>query len=197
MIGKTDTIVLARHGKPALSRREWLNWRGYKYWWRLYDEGGLAKGQRAPNIIKALANEADKVISSPLRRAVETAELARGIPPDRMEPSLVEAALPPPNLGWIKLRPRSWGVLSRIKWCLGFSGGQESQKLARIRAESAASILSDEAAGGYFVFVTAHGWFNRMLRPALKRRGFTCTEDHGDLHWSYRRYERPTQEPSS
>ena len=43
------------------------------------------------------------------------------------------------------------------------------------------------------IFVAGHGWFNRMLRPALKRRGFKCTEDHGDLHWSYRRYERTSK----
>ncbi|MBL4870685.1 MAG: hypothetical protein JKX72_07000, partial [Robiginitomaculum sp.] len=65
---------------------------------------------------------------------------------------------------------------------------------ARIRAQKAAEMLSGEASGGKMLFVAAHGWFNRMIRTGLKQRGFVCVEDHGDLHWSYRRYERPTKE---
>lgn len=189
---KTDIIILARHGEPDLSRRVRLNWRGYKYWWRLYDEAGLKPGQHAPKIIKALAREADMVISSDLPRAVETAKKAKGAMPDIQEPLLVEAGLPPPNLGYIRLKPRMWGILARLSWMMGFSGEAESQKDAKIRAEKAADVLSDHASGGKMLFVAAHGWFNRMIRPALKRRGFKCVEDHGDLHWSYRRFERVT-----
>ncbi|MBL4870676.1 MAG: histidine phosphatase family protein, partial [Robiginitomaculum sp.] len=131
---KTDIIILARHGEPDLSRYVRLNWRGYKYWWRLYDEAGLKPDQKAPNIIKKLAAEADIVIASTLPRAIETAERAVGRQVDKLEPLLVEAPLPPPNLGYIRLRPRTWGVLARVSWCLGFSGEGESQKQARIRA---------------------------------------------------------------
>ncbi|NNC36284.1 MAG: histidine phosphatase family protein [Hyphomonadaceae bacterium] len=187
---KPDIIILARHGEPDLSRRVYLNWRGYKYWWRLYDEAGLKPGQSAPKMIKELANKADVVISSTLPRAIETAEMASGATPDLQEPLLVEAGLPPPNLGYIKLKPRMWGILSRVSWVIGFSGEVESRKDAKIRAQKAADILSDHASGGKMLFVAAHGWFNRMIRPQLKRRGFKCVEDHGDLHWSYRRYER-------
>jgi broad specificity phosphatase PhoE len=187
---KPDIIILARHGEPDLSRRVRLNWRGYKYWWRLYDEAGLKPGEEAPNIIKELARQADIVMSSSLPRAIETAKKAKGGKPDFTEPLLVEAGLPPPNLGYIRLKPRMWGILSRIIWVCGFSGEVESQRDAKLRAEKAVDVLSDHADGGKMVFVAAHGWFNRMLRPVLKRRGFKCVEDHGDLHWSYRRYER-------
>ncbi len=191
---KNDVIILARHGEPDLSRQVRLNWRGYKYWWRLYDEAGLIPGQDAPKIIKELAMQADTVISSTLPRAIETAERALGQKVDCLEPLLVEAPLPPPNLGYIRLKPTTWGVLARLSWCLGFSGEGESQRQARARAIKAADILSNEASGGKMLFVAAHGWFNRMIRPALIKRGFKCVEDHGDLHWSYRRYERQAEE---
>ncbi len=194
---KNDVIILARHGEPDLSRQVRLNWRGYKYWWRLYDEAGLKPGQDAPKIIKELAVQADKVMTSTLPRAIETAERALGRQVDCLEPLLVEAPLPPPNLGYIRLKPTTWGVLSRISWCLGFSGEGESQRQARARAIKAAAILSIEASGGKMLFVAAHGWFNRMIRPALIQRGFKCVEDHGDLHWSYRRYERQAEEKSN
>ncbi len=189
-VNKPDVIILCRHGEPELSRKTRMNWRGYKFWWGLYDEGGLTPGQDAPQIIKDLARQADTVIASPLLRAVETATLAHGSPPDRLEPLMVEAGLPPPNLGYLRFKPPTWGVLARICWIMGFSGEAESQVLARKRAEKAAMVLSQEARDGKMLFVAAHGWFNRMIRPALKRHGFKCTEDHGDLHWSYRRFER-------
>lgn len=187
---KPDVIILARHGEPDLSRQVRLNWRGYKYWWRLYDEAGLKPTQAAPKIIKDLARQADIVMASTLPRAIETAERALGGTVARLEPLLVEAPLPPPNLGYFKFRPIVWGAVSRICWCLGFSGEGESQKQAKVRAKKAATVLADECAGGKMLFVAAHGWFNRMIRPELKRLGFECVEDHGDLHWSYRRYER-------
>lgn len=190
----TDVIILCRHGEPELSRKTRMNWRGYKFWWGLYDEGGLTPGQDAPQIIKDLARQADIVIASPLLRAVETATKAKGAAPDRLEPLMVEAGLPPPNLGYLRLKPPTWGVLARICWMMGFSGEVESQVEARIRAEKAAEVLAAEASGGKMLFVAAHGWYNRMMRTALKRRGFVCTEDHGDLHWSYRRFERTQSE---
>ena len=190
----TDVIILCRHGEPALSRKTRMNWRGYKFWWGLYDEGGLTPGQDAPQIIKDLARQADIVIASPLLRAVETATLAKGAAPDRLEPLMVEAGLPPPNLGYLRLKPPTWGVLARICWMMGFFGEVESQTQARKRAEQAAAVLSEETSGGKMLFVAAHGWYNRMMRKPLKRYGFVCTEDHGDLHWSYRRFERPLSE---
>ena len=188
-----DVLIIVRHGEPALSRDKRLNWRGFKYWWMLYDEGGLKQGQEAPKIIKRLAKQSDLIISSTLRRAIETANLAKKGAPDKLSDLLVEAPLPPPNLGYFRFTPRVWGVLARISWLLGFSGGGESFRQARKRADKAAELLSQEAKGGKFIMVTAHGWFNRMIRRGLYKRGFVCTEDHGDLHWSYRRFERNTK----
>ncbi len=188
-----DTIILARHGEPALERDVRLNWQGYEYWWHLYDEGGIKDSSLAPDAVRSLAQDADIVISSPLRRAVETAERAVGHPPDLIMDTLVEAPLPPPNLGPIRLKPRPWGALARISWMLGFSRDKETYTQARARARETAKLLAAEASGGKTVFVTAHGWFNRMLRPELKKLGFKVTEDHGDQYWDYRRYDRETR----
>jgi len=66
-----DKIILVRHGKPALSRKVRLTWKEYRDWWAKYDEGGLAEEQKMPTKVKNYAIEADILISSPLRRAVE------------------------------------------------------------------------------------------------------------------------------
>lgn len=191
---KKDVIIIVRHGKPSLSRRVRLTWREFRDWWGDYDEGGIVPDQKVPGIIKKYAAEADVIISSPLRRAVESAELASGRKPDIILDDLIEAALPSPNMGPLKLGPKSWGTLSRIIWYVGWSGGMESHVDARLRAEKMCDILAEHASGGKLVLVTAHGWFNRMLKGSLKQRGWKCVKQNGDLHWSHRRFERPSKQ---
>ena len=185
-----EVLIICRHGKPALSKKVRLNWLGYIDWWKKYDEGGLDKKQKLPKRVSKIASEADVVISSTLRRAVESATLAAGREPDEQWPELVEAALPPPNFGWYMTGPRQWGTIARISWWLGFSGGQETRRDAEKRAEIAADKLTEVASDGKLVFVAAHGWYNRMLKQPLRRRGWTLVESFGDRHWSHRRYER-------
>ena len=187
---KKDRIILVRHGKPALSRKVWLTWRGYRDWWHQYDAGGLAEFQKMPDNVKQLANKADILISSPLRRARETAELLRGRAPDLIEDDLVEAALPPPHLGPLRLRPKAWGTIARVVWFIGWSDGMESHRDARIRANKMALGLAQHAHGGKTVLVTAHGWYNRMLKGSLKKQGWKCISQNGDLHWSHRIFIR-------
>ena len=187
-----DIIIIARHGKPALSRKVKLNWQEYRLWWKDYDKGGLALGQKVPKGLKSWVVKADIVISSSLRRAIESAELASGRKPDFIYEELVEAALPPPHLGSLKIRPKSWGTWSRVLWYIGWSDGMETHREARIRANKMCDVLADHAQGGKIIYVSAHGWFNRMLKGSLMQRGWKCKSQNGDLHWSHRRLERPS-----
>ncbi len=189
-----DTLILVRHGKPALSRKVRLTGPGFRDWWVRYDAGGLKAPQRAPKRVIYWATEADVVVSSPLPRALESAELAAGRAPDALLPDLVEAALPSPNLGPLKFRPKSWGTIARIIWWLGYSDGMESRAEARARAEAACDQLEAYADGGKTVYVQGHGWFNRMVKGSLMKRGWKLKSQNGDLHWSRRRLVRPTRE---
>jgi len=185
-----DRIILVRHGRPSLSRKVRLTWRGYRDWWQQYDAGGLAEQQKIPPRVKELAVAADILISSPLRRAVETAVLLRGRDPDLIDNDLVEAALPPPHLGPLKLGPKSWGTLARVFWFIGWSDGMESHSEARTRANRMAQKLADHSSGGKTVLVTAHGWYNRMVKGSLQKQGWKCISQNGDLHWSHRVFIR-------
>jgi broad specificity phosphatase PhoE len=186
-------IVLARHGRPALDRSPLLDWRGYRDWWGAYDAGGLAPGEKPPEALLSVARDAHAVLASPLPRSLETAHAVAGGRDVVVDPVFVEAALPPPPIPGLKLRPGQWGVLSRITWWLGLSGGLESRVEAERRAEAAVGrVLEDllvEPAANRVVLVCAHGWFNRMMRPVLRARGWRCVVDGRDGYWSFRRYE--------
>ncbi|MEQ9316540.1 MAG: histidine phosphatase family protein [Henriciella sp.] len=190
--GKAATrgpIIVSRHGKPALDRRAGprLDWKQYRDWWNRYEAGSLAEDQKAPENLKQAVADADIVLSSTAPRAIETAVKASGRTPDT-DPVFCEAPLPPPRLKNRKYLPKTWNVLARTAWLYGHSLDGESNRQARDRAKLAAQKLHEAAEGGK-VYLAAHGWFNRMLRPAMAKLGWVCVRDGGDKYWSYRVYE--------
>jgi broad specificity phosphatase PhoE len=189
--GRRPFLILARHGKPSPDRSVWIDREAYRAWWAGYDAAGLAPGEAPPQELLEAAAGAPVLVASTLRRALETAQAVCHGRCIAQDPIFVEARLPPPPLPRIiRLRPGAWGVIARIAWWLGYSGGEESRRSAEKRAQQAACqlIALAERHGG--AMLVAHGWFNRMMRPVLLAQGWECVEDGGDDYWSFRRYER-------
>ncbi|MEM5517767.1 histidine phosphatase family protein [Henriciella sp. AS95] len=182
-------IIVSRHGRPALDRKAGprLDWQQYRDWWNRYEIGSLAPDQPIPDNLKEAVADADIVLSSTAPRAIETAVLASGRQPESHE-VFCEAPLPPPRFKNRKYLPKTWNVLARTAWLYGHSLDGESNRDARERAGRAAQHLHEAAEGGK-VYLAAHGWFNRMLRPAMAKLGWVCVRDGGDKYWSYRVYE--------
>lgn len=187
---KTGRIVLARHGRPDTDKSNWINSAGYYDWWQDYERAGLAPDTRPPENLLQIARQSDLILSSTRPRAHQTAlAVAQG---KEVHPHdvFVEAALPPPPLPLIRMRPPAWDVWSRTLWWLGMSRGEESRSTAEIRAVEAVSVLEAEAEKGQDVLLCAHGWFNRMMRPVLQSRNWCCVYDGRDDYWSFRTYEK-------
>lgn len=183
-------IIISRHGRPALDRAAGpkLGWREYVNWWSRYEAGPLADEQKAPQALKDIVADADVVFASGRLRAQQTAGMALPHKPAAHDPVFNEAPLPPPKFGSMKALPKTWNVLARAAWLAGHSLDGESSSEARLRARIAALRLHEASAQGK-VYLAAHGWFNRMLRPELRRLGWICVADGGDSYWSYRVYE--------
>jgi broad specificity phosphatase PhoE len=188
---KPGSIVLARHGEPALSRRIRLNAAGYRRWWAAYEEGGILAGQTPPAGLLDLARHADIIFASTRRRAVETADAVAGGKIFVRDAMFVEAPLPPPPLpGFVKLGPKAWGTIARFTWMLGYHGGEETFSEARGRVRVASERLVTAAMDGADVLLLAHGFFNFMVGLELKRLGWRRAEDRGFKYWATRRFER-------
>ncbi len=183
--------MLARHGEPALSRKIKLDARAYDRWWAAYEAGGILPGQAPPAELLQIAREADLIMSSTRRRAIETAQAIAAGRSFTSDALFVEAPLPAPATpAALRLGPKAWGVITRFLWYLGHSAGQESRHATWIRARAAADRLVSEAEGGRQVLVVAHGFFNGMVGVELTRRGWRCVRDRGFKYWSTRRFER-------
>lgn len=188
---KPGPIIISRHGRPALDRSKGprLGWRDYKDWWARYEIGSLAEGQEAPQALIDIVADSKVVLSSSRPRAFETA--CKAAPWAQIEQSdlFFEANLPPPIWPGVKFLPKTWNIIARAAWMRGHKLDGEGVEEAEIRAEKAADYLIKRAAEGQ-VYLAAHGWFNRMLRPKLRARGWACRKDGGDSYWSFRVYEK-------
>ena len=186
-------IIVVRHGKPALDRDVGprLDWQSYCDWWARYEAGSLEPGQEVPPTLLAEAEGQVTFFSSVRPRAIETAaKIAKGRKIVSL-PVFNEAPLPPPR--WspaVRFLPRTWNKAARLSWLMGHAHGEEAVEETRRRAGAAADVLIEAANKGDPVVVAAHGWFNRMLKRPLERRGWTCIRDGGDSYWSYRVYEK-------
>lgn len=182
-------IIISRHGRPALDRNVGprLSWREYQDWWARYEAGSLAEGQVPSEALVEAVSDAVLVLTSQRPRAIETA--ARVAPHIAAEQDALfnEAPLPPPCLPGVRYLPKTWNVLARGFWMRGHSLGGETVQEARNRARLAAQRLHTASADGK-VYLSAHGWFNRMIRPELRALGWRCVQDGGDKYWSFRLY---------
>lgn len=187
-------IIIVRHGRPQVIPKEGppMGWRDYKDWWAQYELSSLKEGQCCPEALLKEIGEDAIILSSARRRAIETAgHLGRGREV-KHDPMFNEAPLPAPRLGMFPMRPKNWNKIARLLWMLGHSGGEEHVSEAKRRAAKAADVLvkTAEESGGRDVVLAAHGWFNRMLRPQLKKRGWANVHDGGDKYWSFRIYQK-------
>ena len=189
--GHAGGIVLARHGEPALSRKVRLSSREYKEWWALYEAGGILGGQTPPSHLVEAAAKAGVIYTSTRLRAKETAlALAEGRDFTHEE-IFIEAPLPPPPCpDFIKLSPKTWGVISRFTWWMGGHRGEETRPAAQKRAQEAARLLDEVARRGEDVLVVAHGFFNTMIGMELKKLGWKLVSGRGWRYWSTRYYRR-------
>lgn len=190
---RPGTIILARHGEPALSRKVRLSAAEYRDFWAKYEVGGLLPGQTPPPMLVGFVERCGVLVASTRLRAIESAQVVAKGRAFTQEPLLIEAPLPPPNWpSWVRLSPKLWGFFSRFFWWFfNHHHGQENRAQAEARADVAAGKLIDLAASGQDVVVLAHGFFNVLIGRALLKRGWRMTLREGYKYWSTRRFERP------
>jgi broad specificity phosphatase PhoE len=134
-----------------------------------------------------LANAAECIVTSTLRRSLESAALLAPGRPVVSELLFVEAGMPTADPEAI--RPRRWDVFSRIAWMLGWSQGRESWPAARRRANHAAARLTELAREHGSVLLVGHGMLNLLIQRALRASGWSGGGWRSD-YWSHVVLER-------
>ncbi len=177
------TITLIRHAPVVADWDTRLSADELPDFIRRYDSAPIDTAPPSKDIFDIVAN-ADRVVASPLPRAVESLGVL-GFEADETDEIFAEAPLP--TLGWkrLRLKPMQWLSFFRILWLLGLLKGEGSFADSKTRAQRAADRLVDLAQKHGNVVLMGHGGMNAMIAKALRRRGWKIVRKSGGIgNWS-------------
>ena len=197
MSGSARELVLVRHGRSAHVEAGWLNADGLRRWMTAYDAAEIALHHPPPSELRALTDQAARVVASDLPRAAASAQL---LAPGRViersmllrETPLETAARPLPSLGGLRLPLRGWALVIGARWLAGWRPGAlppGADAQARDRAAEAAGwlvTLAEETPGR--VVVVTHTTFRLLLAQALLERGWRGPKRRPFHVWSAWRF---------
>jgi broad specificity phosphatase PhoE len=188
---RRHSIVLARHGHPAVTAREKraISGRDIGRWYRRYDELGIANESGPPVALRELAASAGCVVASDARRAIESAMRLTAAERIRVEPALREVGFPD-SLGVpLKLSPGAWVMIARTVQLLD---REMDERLADVRGRAAvaAERLARLAQDHGSVVAVGHGWFNQFVAMALRRRRWRGPLRPSARYWASASYEQ-------
>lgn len=190
--GLRPRIVLVRHGRPDIAPTRWIGHRAFRDYIDRYQRAGLAEDSEPPAELRALTDGAQRVFTSELPRAIESAHrLLPGIA-QVSDPVFTEAPLASPPLSGLRLKVPAWAVLARLAWHGGYTPSIETYRQAKLRAARALRILSEAAADDGRAVLVAHGYFNAILGRMLGQRGWRRVFGaHRAVYWNTVVYDWP------
>lgn len=182
-------ITLIRHGKSKHIENNRITCTEFQDWIKKYDNSGVFKEINYPPVTLEKIATANIVITSDLRRSIESASLLNqsiGIISDAL---YRETELPnfPKTLG-LKLRPNSWAVILRCLWFSGYSRHSESLTNAQMRAKQASQQLVKYAEEYKSVVLVGHGFFNLLISKELQKIGWKGERKTSSKHWNCTTY---------
>jgi broad specificity phosphatase PhoE len=165
-------ILLMRHGPPVCDRAARVRGCDFAAWVDAYESAALDRRAGPPAALCRRAAVVACIVTSTMRRAVESAEV---VAPGRSASSSAlfdEAGLPAKIPLRLALRPSYWDVLARVAWLAGWSAGAETAAEASARAERAAERLAALARAHGSVLLVGHGMLNTLIARSLRRQGW-------------------------
>jgi broad specificity phosphatase PhoE len=183
-------IVILRHGKPVIPSLGKLSASAFSEWVDKYNAAGLCPTSQPTNHAMKRADDCNAVVCSALPRSVESAKAFNNKGFFLSDPIFNEAGLPVANWQTMKLSPKTWAVVFRLLWLLGYSRNSESFKDAKSRASEAVERLSEIAQRYESVLLVGHGVYNRILANELRRHGWLGPKNPGSRYWAFGVYER-------
>src|SRR2546426_5993198 len=183
-------IILARHGRPAWDFRTPIPGHALAEWLRGEAEAPLDSSPRPSTELEQLTRMATCLVTSPLRRSRDSAQLLAPATVPLIDPCFREAELPSAIRSGLRLRAGMWEWLARSAWFCGWSAGVESLKGARERGSKAASLLTARAEACGAVVLVGHGLMNILIARRLRMAGWHGPRFPRSHHWAFGVYER-------
>ncbi|MEI4800909.1 histidine phosphatase family protein [Bacillus sp. NPDC077411] len=178
-------ILLIRHGKSKFTENNRITCKEFKNWVEKYDYNGVFEEPSYPSETLKKISSANIVITSDLKRSVESAKLLNPKLKAISVSLFRETELPALSrkLLDLKLKPSNWAVILRCLWFCGYSNECESLNNAKRRAKKASQLLIDYARKHKSVALVGHGFFNMLIAKELQRMGWKGKRKTSTKHW--------------
>lgn len=195
-------VSLIRHGRPAADLSTRITSRQFAAWLAAYDQAGLDPTLPPPPTLLSSLTHLPLLLTSPTRRALESAHLlanalpapltlrpASAVAPE-IAPDAVEAPLPTSVFWPLPSRPATLTVVARIRWLFRLAPATENKTAVTRRARRLAEELTARSREVGHVALVGHGYMHIFTRRALADLGWTCRHSHGHGYWSCAQFER-------
>lgn len=181
-------IVLIRHGKPIVNDLEKITVSQLAEWVQHYDRAPIDLSCHPPLPLLTTVSSIRCIVTSPLRRAVESAKLLAPKSNHHVSFEAREAELPIPRFMKIKMSARTWCALSRVAWFMGLSAQTESLAQAKLRAGIVAQELEALSRQTGSVLLLGHGIMNLLIAQRLRTQGWKSLQVSGKGYWKFSEY---------
>ena len=183
-------ISLIRHGKSMCTEMNRITCKEFKDWVEKYDYSGVFEEKSYPPVTLKKIATANIVITSDLKRSIESANLLNPNLKAISVPLFRETELPTPltKMWGLQLNSSLWAVILRCLWFSGYSRGCESLTNAKYRAEKASELLGEFAQEHTSVVLVGHGFFNMLIAKELQKTGWKGQKKTSSKHWSCTTY---------
>jgi broad specificity phosphatase PhoE len=136
----------------------------------------------APISTIALAKSADFVVTSQLRRALDSAKVM-GVTVQYSDALFNEADIPNVNIPFFKFRAKTWLVVLRILMLLRLGQSDSSFKASKLQAKKAAEKLILLSTSYNHIVLVGHGGMNWMIRKELLKMGWNLENKGSHSNW--------------
>ena len=175
-------ITLIRHAKVKIDNETKIDATALPQWIYNYDHASLDEESLAPQeTIEAIKN-ADVVLTSQLRRTIDTAHLL-DLEIDEQNELFNEASVPAITIPFFKFKAKTWLIIIRIFLFIELSRKRSRIKEAREEAKKASEHLFLFASKYDNIVVVGHGAKNWLIRKELLKKGWRLEGKPSNRNW--------------
>ena len=189
-------ITLIRHGKVDIDNSRRIGASSLPEWVNAYDTAPIHPDSIPLQKTADDVQEADFVMTSSLRRAIDSANIL-GVKIDEQNALFNEAAVPHANIPFLKLKPKSWLVILRLMSLAGFGKKDASLKASKAQAKEAAERLRELSLEYDHIVLVGHGGMNWLIRQVLVKEGWILESKESHENWGVTVLKLPTSASSS
>jgi broad specificity phosphatase PhoE len=168
-----------------MERARWISHRGFQHYINKYQDVGLDPDSLPPQDLRRLVNDAERVFTSELQRAIDSAKLLLPRADIVSDPVFSEAPLASPPIRGVRLKVPAWAVLARMAWHGGYTPSIEDYRQVKRRARRGITLLTNAAKEDGTSILVAHGYINAIIGRMLRLRGWSrTTGSHRAEFWN-------------